>query len=87
MGDIIVRVTDAAWKRSRKYAPRASNWRWSGTSVNQQLGFWMGVICPIVGGGGRQVRQRPGKSRASGSKSKGEELMDGWAIVLNHVSA
>jgi len=40
--------------------------------MDQEEGLAMGVSWLIVGGGGRQVRQRVGKSRERGSKSKGE---------------
>ena len=41
-----------------------------------------GVSWLIVGGGGRQVRQRVGKSRARGSKSNGDWC--GWTVALEY---
>lgn len=53
--------------------------------MNQQFGFGMGVA-PVefvrVGGGGRHVSTRDGKSRLRGSKLKGEAEREGWATVL-----
>ena len=83
--EIIVRITFALWKRSRICAPKALNCVWFGASVNQQLGFGIGVA-PVefvsVGGGGRQVRTNDGKSRLRGSKLKGEAEREGCATVL-----
>lgn len=41
-----------------------------------------GVSWLIVGGGGRQVRQRVGKSRERGSKSNGDWC--GWTVALGY---
>lgn len=48
--------------------------------MDQEEGEERGVSWLIVGGGGRQVRHKVGKSRVSGSKSKGE--LCGWTLTL-----
>lgn len=58
--------------------------------MNQQFGFGTGVA-PVelvrVGGGGKHVRTKDGKSNDKGSKLKGEADREGWATVLVDVSS
>ena len=69
----IARVTRAWWKASRKKFVRESYCGSTGGVIVQDVETEeRGVSWLIVGGGGRQVRQRVGKSRARGSKSNGD---------------